>query len=78
MHQGKPQHDEDLGKPDHYWTFYTNQKWIEHQREVLAWEKKPVTYTRDEYIRKNKDFLIQGWAETFWPNHVVIKPDKGK
>ena len=23
---------------DHYWTFFTNHKWIEHQEEVKAWE----------------------------------------
>ena len=23
---------------DHYWTFFTNHKWIEHQEEVRAWE----------------------------------------
>ncbi len=77
MHQEKGPNDFRQGT-DHYWTFYTDQKWIEHQKEVLLWEKKPVNYTKEQYIKKNKDFLIQGWADTFWPNHVVVKPEKNK
>ncbi len=65
---------------DHYWTFFTNHKWIEHQEEVKAWEGHYPKYSQEEYIKKNKDFLIEEWGKVMWPGHAIVKPkpDKGK
>jgi hypothetical protein len=31
--------------------------WEEHRDEVLAWTNKPVTYTSEQFFRKNKWYL---------------------
>ena len=63
---------------DLLWSWFCNEKWIEHQKEVFAWEGHYPSYNQDEYISKNKDFLIDLWIETFWPGHILVKPDKSK
>ena len=63
---------------DHYWTFFTNHKWREHQDEVRAWEGHYPSYTQEEYVEKNKDFLMTEWGKTMWQGHVIVKPDKSK
>ena len=61
---------------DLLWKFFCNEKWQEHEREILAWDGHLPEYTQEEYVKKNKDFLIEEWLRVFWPGHIVVKPDK--
>ena len=61
---------------DLHWAWFCNQKWEEHQSEIQAWEGSFPDYTQEEYIKKNKDFLLNEWVETFWPGHILVKPIK--
>ena len=36
------------------------------------------TYTQEEYVKKNKEFLMEEWGRVMWPGHVIVKPDKNK
>ena len=38
-------------------------KWFEHKKEVLAWEGKVVDYKMEDWLEKNKDFLVDLYIE---------------
>lgn len=63
---------------DLLWTFFCQQKWMEHEVEVEAWEGHLPTYSKEEYVKKNKEFLTDQWMKTMWPGHILVKPDKSK
>ena len=40
------------------WISWIQDKWFEHKKEVLAWEGKVVEYKMEDWLEKNKDFLV--------------------
>ncbi len=37
---------------------WVQNKWFEHKKEVLSWENKVVEYKMEDWLEKNKDFLV--------------------
>jgi len=37
--------------------------WLDHCREILNWERHPVTYSMKAWVRKNKWFLKAKFKE---------------
>lgn len=42
---------------------WARNKWYEHRREVLSWERKVVNYTFEHWLEKNKSFLEKMFKE---------------
>jgi len=42
---------------------FLRQMWEEHKDEVFDWTKSPVTYTPEQFFRKNKWFLKKLYRE---------------
>ena len=40
------------------WISWIQDKWFEHRKEVLDWEGKVVEYKMEDWLEKNKDFLV--------------------
>jgi myosin heavy subunit len=40
------------------WISWIQDKWFEHKKEVLTWEGKVVEYKMEDWLEKNKDFLV--------------------
>ena len=40
------------------WISWIQEKWFEHKKEVLTWEDKVVEYKMEDWLEKNKDFLV--------------------
>ena len=51
--------------------------WEEHKDEVFAWTNKPVTYTSEQFFRKNKWYLKALYSKLHKPpqgiNHANVR-----
>jgi hypothetical protein len=45
------------------WDWFLEQTWQEHKTEKQAWEGKFPTYTKEEYIKKNYNFLKEKFTK---------------